>query len=323
MTKKHSVRTKRGNRHDNYFRGQFGNRDSARALLKVALSERQLEQIDLDSVRIESVALPDAGDVDTGFGDLVVSARLKSGGGLTFALIVEHKSRPDKYLMRQLLGYIAAIYAQDESVAVLPVTIYNGKSLWQKEKSFFSFHHADLPTQFLSDFGPHLINFVSVFVSLREAKVRSLVNGLPPRERLALQAMTNVWGAGTSEFIKFMEEADAVDENVRGVFIRRTFKYLSNNSKSFTIENVKQALSPISERDEAMQESMDLWLEQELPEIVSRWKSKAQKQGIELGKKSEKREIAMRLMDQGMSDCEIGRATGLALDQVQALKNGG
>ncbi len=80
-----------------------------------------------------------------------------------------------------------------------------------------------------------------------------------------------------------------------------------------------------------MQDSMELWLEQELPEMVSRWKSKAQKQGFEqgfklgneLGEKSEKREIAMRLIDLGKSDCEIGRATGLALDQVQALKIGG
>ncbi len=157
--------------------------------------------------------------------------------------------------------------------------------------------------------------------------MRAQVRSLPARERLALQAMADVWDADAQLFAELAAQSKAISEDERGVFNRKTFDYLSDGGQSFTMESVAVALEPIIAEDNEMREVTVAWVKEHFPTVAEDWRSKGFEQGIEQGieqgERRATRKLARKLMSDGMSEADIRRLTGLSSKELSQLKNGG
>ncbi|HFA48302.1 MAG TPA: hypothetical protein ENJ95_04705 [Bacteroidetes bacterium] len=75
------------------------------------------------------------------FSDKLFSAKLKTGGRVTLACLVEHKSFVPPFIYHQLEQYVVAKREHDRKnkkplSATIPIVIYHGKEKWKKKPPF-------------------------------------------------------------------------------------------------------------------------------------------------------------------------------------------
>ena len=192
-----AVRT-RGNAHDYFFRSLVSSPDKVRAIFRLAFSAVQLEHFDLDTVAIEPGNWVDADELHEQRADLVVSVHLKSGENLLVFVLAEHKSRPDRGLMVQLLKYQSSLYVQRKANAVLPVVVYHGKQPdWPGERTFLASRR--LPEGFAE---------------------------IDPEVGLGFQLMADIWETGVQTYPRLMKRSLVLPAGVRLSFLKRALLYL-------------------------------------------------------------------------------------------------
>ena len=125
-------------KHDEFFRRIYSLPEFATDLIKIGLSGKTQELINLDKIRLESER----------FGsktvDLMFSAPFKEAGreDCRLFILIEHKSSCDpKGLFRQIFSYQCGFYEkslrEDKPPGpLIPLVIYHGKSSWKGEGSF-------------------------------------------------------------------------------------------------------------------------------------------------------------------------------------------
>jgi len=127
---------------DAFFRESFGRREIAQDFLRHHLPAPLLAVIDLETLEIAKDSYV-AQDLRGSFADLVY--RVGNGTSqLSIYLLFEHKSRPEHWILLQLLRYITA--AGDEYrkqhpetrhlPPVYPLVIYHGRRRWRVPKTF-------------------------------------------------------------------------------------------------------------------------------------------------------------------------------------------
>ncbi len=252
---------------------------------------------------------------------------LKGGCDVAVSIIVEHKSHPDDGVMRQLLRYMAALYDENAN-GVLPVILFHGKEPWRKKKSFFEFEHAKLPEKYLSEFGCNLIGFDAIFVSLRDPAIQKRLIRLPHQVRLVIRAMTNIWDADWKELMDWIEESRRLPEERRNIWLRSLLIYFGKTAGIVKIRLIGEELRTKAPGDSYMQEVLEIWKD-ELPETMAEVYEKGVEMGVEMGmeKGMEKgaqnnaREVAVRMIQGGMSDQAVQEISKLTLQEIKELRN--
>ena len=231
-----AVRT-RGNAHDYFFRSLVSSPDKVRAIFRLAFSAVQLEHFDLDTVAIEPGNWVDADELHEQRADLVVSVHLKSGENLLVFVLAEHKSRPDRGLMVQLLKYQSSLYVQRKANAVLPVVVYHGKQPdWPGERTFLASRR--LPEGFAEDFSGLLLSFGVSLVDLRRPSNRERFAEIDPEVGLGFQLMADIWETGVQTYPRLMKRSLVLPAGVRLSFLKRALLYLLMVNPSLTIESI-------------------------------------------------------------------------------------
>ena len=340
----------RGPWHDRFFKSHFETPEQIKSLLILALTAAELKLFDLSSITVRKSSLPDAAELQEHLSDLIVEVRLKSGDQVVIGILIEHKSGQDRELMRQLLVYMARLYDRN-TPAVLPVTIYHGRSKWRREKSFHAFEHAGLPHSFLTAFKEYLIDFKTIFINLRDERVRQRLAKLPLKERLALQVMAGIWEADADRFASWLVQCRSLPQKERAATIGSLHNYFAQTHESITIPQVNQALQTKRSGARTMQDR------QLIDEIIKEWNGvlpesygeaysqgieKGRIEGIEEGRKEGKKEgriegieegkkevirqttyeFAQRMIEDGMPAPDIQRYTQLSLEEIEKLRNG-
>jgi hypothetical protein len=95
--------------HDQFFHKAFDNPDRARELLRVALPERIARRLDLESLTIRKGIFVDS-KVRRATSDLLLETRTLGRQRLLIYILLEHKSKPDRSTMLQLLRYMVSIW---------------------------------------------------------------------------------------------------------------------------------------------------------------------------------------------------------------------
>ncbi len=313
--------------HYHFFGTHFETPEQIRPLLWFILATYRRDLLDLDSITVRKGNLPDAAELKEYLSDLIVDIPLKSGERVVISVLIEHKSGADPGLMRQLLTYMARLYAKD-ALAVLPVTIYHGRLQWKREKTFHAFQHEGLPGEFLDAFGDYLIDFRTIFVNLGDEEVRRRMAELPLRERLALQAMADIWEADQDTYSDWMEQTAPLPKSEREDFIRSYHKYFTNTHRSVTMGELEQALQTkrsgartMPEREQ-LEEIMRQW-KGVMPQSVAEAEARGNKIGEERGAHKAACEMAERLIRDGKSDLEVQRYTKLSTEEIEQMRNGG
>ena len=161
--------------YDRLFRRIFSHPQAGADLARNILPAQYLEQIDLDSIRIDSESYIDE-ILREHFTDLLMSfTKIGSEGTdqLYIYLLVDHKSSPEKWTPFQLLRYVGKIYQKiiadakkssdcpmpEKMPEVIPIIFYHGIEQW----------NYPLETQALIDGiagGEHIPHFRPIFFDI-------------------------------------------------------------------------------------------------------------------------------------------------------------
>lgn len=131
-----------GTPHDRYFRESFGRLEIARDFLLQNLPAALLAEIDLTTLEISKDTYVGE-DLREDCSDLVYRVACQ-GGELQVYLLFEHKSRPEHWILLQLLRYVVASgeeYRKQHPQArrlppVYPLVLYHGTRQWRVPASF-------------------------------------------------------------------------------------------------------------------------------------------------------------------------------------------
>lgn len=123
--------------HDNFFRAILADKQVAIAYFKSVLPEHIAQLLDFSTMEQVSGTYMSESLAKT-IADVVYRCQRKDGkGSLDISLLVEHKSRPDKYTPVQLGGYIFSGYQQqlqhdDKQLSpIIPILFYHGEEKWE------------------------------------------------------------------------------------------------------------------------------------------------------------------------------------------------
>lgn len=123
--------------HDSFFRSLLADSRMALDYFKSALPDHIIQLLDLTTLE----RVPDSyvsGELEKAMSDVVYRCRRRDGkGSVSVCLLVEHKSRLDKYTPVQVGGYIFSGYqlqisqGQKELTPIIPILFYHGRQKWE------------------------------------------------------------------------------------------------------------------------------------------------------------------------------------------------
>lgn len=123
--------------HDNFFRAILADKQVAIAYFKSVLPERLAQLLDFPTMEQVSGTYVSESLAKT-MADVVYRCHRKDGkGSMDISLLVEHKSRPDKYTPIQIGGYIFSGYQQQIEegkkylLPIIPILFYHGEQQWE------------------------------------------------------------------------------------------------------------------------------------------------------------------------------------------------
>ena len=155
---------------DELFKFLYKNKERARDLVEEVLPGPVLARLDLESIRVHDVSYLDD-DLARHFSDLVLGMNLKdSDDPVDMYCLLEHKSRPARFVGLQLLRYMALRWteclknkplAEGRQPSIIPVVIYQGGSNWRVPASFHELAH--FPPE---DFNAYAPDFVFEFFDI-------------------------------------------------------------------------------------------------------------------------------------------------------------
>lgn len=123
--------------HDSFFRSVLADSQMALDYFKSALPDHLIHLLDLATLK----RVPDSyvsGELEKTMSDVVYTCLRRDGkGDVAICLLVEHKSKPDKYTPVQVGGYLFSGYQQQikqrhrQLSPIIPVLFYHGKQKWE------------------------------------------------------------------------------------------------------------------------------------------------------------------------------------------------
>jgi len=123
--------------HDSLFKLFYSNKELFKELLKLILSKKELEALDLNSLELEKDSFE-----ERKFADLIfsISFKDKSKAKLQVFIILEHKSHYDRKAYTQLLDY--QVFLRKQSIQqvnyarpIIPMFFYHGEKPLKWKKS--------------------------------------------------------------------------------------------------------------------------------------------------------------------------------------------
>ena len=126
--------------HNNLFTFTLSHLPAARSLIETRFPASVVEQLELDSIAIESGSFVDPSLAEK-FSDVLLSVNLRgavkdSPQRVLAYVLFEHKSEPDPLTVLQLLSYVIRIWEREVREGrrlspILPLVIYHGDRPWQ------------------------------------------------------------------------------------------------------------------------------------------------------------------------------------------------
>ncbi len=130
--------------HNNLFIFALSHIPAARSLIETRFPASVVEQLDLDSISIESGSFVEPSLAEK-FSDVLLSIKLRnveeySSQRVLAYFLFEHKSEPDPLTVLQLLSYVIRIWEREiregrRLSPILPLVIYHGERPWNAPTS--------------------------------------------------------------------------------------------------------------------------------------------------------------------------------------------
>ncbi len=160
--------------HDKLFKEVMGDMETVKSFIQHYLPPKIVRLIDPESITIETDSYIEK-DLSEYFFDLLFRVKMQQEEAYVY-LLFEHKSKVDKHVSLQLLGYMTSIWKktvpQPLSV-ILPVVFYQGREKWEAPQWFSNrFSNADRMDGDLKEYIPDYKYELFEISSLREEEVK-------------------------------------------------------------------------------------------------------------------------------------------------------
>ena len=160
--------------HDRFFKEVLGDIETAKSFLQHYLPPKIVRLIDPESITIEKDSYIEK-DLSEYFFDLLFRVKMQREEGYVY-LLFEHKSKVDKHVSLQLLGYMTSIWKKTVPrplPVILPVVFYQGREKWEAPQWFSNrFSNTDRMDGDLKDYIPDYKYELFEISSLRDEEVK-------------------------------------------------------------------------------------------------------------------------------------------------------
>ncbi|MEX2590940.1 MAG: Rpn family recombination-promoting nuclease/putative transposase, partial [Chitinophagales bacterium] len=286
-------------KHDRFVKALFSQPEKARQYFEDSLPENVLKQIDLNSLQVQSGSFIDE-KLNNTFSDILFKVRLKDKKeSCWLSVLVEHKSRKDRYVTVQIGHYIFSALLQQirekkKPAPIVPVLFYHGAEKWDYHT------HRSLYDSFGSEILSFVPEFDYIFDNLQKRS---------DREIMALSA--KLW-SGSMLLLKYARDEDYLVKNA-GAIVTAIEDEEGNIIRQFIV----YFLSLIEQKEKVMDTLSDM------PEPV---KGKALSvydqlmlEGREKGIEENRRENTVSLYRNGVSVEVIATSFGLKKPEVVSI----
>jgi len=293
--------------HDTWYKKLFTNPRIVEDLLVAFVKEEFIQGIDFSSIKKLNASF-----VSEKFRNREsdVIYELKSNGrSAYFYLLIEFQSTVDRFMALRMASYVFQFHQEiqettksDRLIPVFPVLLYNGKERWNAPETFRELlAKSDIPTKFLPQFRYYPI-------AINRIPKRNLV-----KIRNAAAAVFYVENSTPEQILSNHDELIGILKHVfrsEGVQIVNSIVQWICRTRNVRRKSIKNYSD--------LMEVKDMW-----EEAVRRHEEKILERGIEKGieRGVEKNEmdVITRLVDLGMDDTFISKATGMTLTKVRLI----
>ena len=257
--------------------------------------------------------------------DLLFTCELQDNTHTCVFILIEHKSKPDKFVAVQVLTYMSLIWDFHRKKGTLPFIIplifYHGKENWKP-----------LSMRDLLPNNPELLKYVPDFTlpffSLKEIPSEKLFNDLKDKAMLILlKSLLQKDDEETNRYIAefILQKNNQIKDNEDFDMIHTLeifFNYLAEVNPEITIDTIGEQLAQLDTGGNNMR---GLTLKEQVGEHfyndgLERGKLEGEQLGLQKGRLEGLLQAAKKLLNM-CDDDEIAGITGLPLQQIQQLRS--
>ena len=307
------------------------NRALAIELLKFLLQHEQLAKLDFRTLKFETTVFTDA-DGNERRADAVVTIQTKDKQQIV--LLIEHKSTQDKGLLLQLLTY-QVLLETHLGGRVIPIVISNARRNWHIPQQFrdkFAGSANSIGDGVALDFGYLLLHLpdysqeeiIAMFPKshpyilplhcIRDLTDTKIANFFRSSLLLELEERVRLVERATDCFLKFNSALSlSMLENIEAKAIDRL--------EDRTMERIKLGREGWIEEgmEKGIKQGIEQGLEKGLEKGLEQGIEKGLEQGLEQGIEKGLLEVALRLLEKGISIAEVCDVTKLSRRKVSKL----
>jgi predicted transposase/invertase (TIGR01784 family) len=308
------------NPHDKFFKEIFGKPDLAADFVRNYLPPAIVNSLDLASLEVQKESFVDD-ELQESFADLIYRVRLNQSHKTAFVcLLFEHKSRPDKWAVFQILSYLLKFWERCKKQKtkklplVFPILFYHGQDKWEYSPNLSTlFDHRELsPLAFAAwqTYTPNFSYYLCDLSALEETEIRGQAV-----VRAALLIMKNIARLHEEpQLLNVWQSFGEVAHQSAVQYIRVMLKYASAANDKLTSEVVTHSLKrAFAKRGEKiMAPFVQDWLRQGREQGLQEGRQEGRQKGRQEGRQEGFIELTMRLLEK-----RIGRIT---LAQQRTIK---
>lgn len=307
--------------HDITFKKLFSQKEIAKDVIEQNLPQEVLEILDMDSLeQIEGSFI--SKKLQETFSDIIYKVNLNNQESY-IALLLEHKSSPDKLAVFQVAGYIIDLWTKiiaegkKEIPVVIPIIIYHGRGNWNYKTDVRELipDYNELP-EYIKEKLPVLKHEFINIATHQEKEFKQY----EPMTRMILKSMKYIFYTKEKlieEFLISVEElpTDINDENLHYV-IDILFIYYKNAINEITEEDIANKIRELGGKGEAI---MTILQAREQKGRVEGMEIGMEK-GMELGEMKKAKEVAKIGIIKGYDIKIIMDMSGLSQEEIEKIR---
>jgi len=299
--------------HDTTFKKLFGRTDIASDVIANHLPKDMINHLDLSTLKqIDGSFISES--LEGSFSDLMFQVTLE-GEEAYVALLLEHKSYPDKLTAFQVAKYMIDFWSKltengaKELPLIVPIVVYHGKGPWNYATDIRHLikNYETLPSAFKERMPVLKHDFINF-----QAQEEKDINTYEPMTRMVVRSFKYIFHDVDQLMESFLISLDevskrATDEDIQHL-VDLLLLYFSNASREFEEEAL---MNKIHDLDGKGEQIMTILQERE-----RRGKERGLEKGLEQGKKA----VVKNSLRENLPYQTISKITGLTIEKVKEIE---
>lgn len=302
--------------HDLHFKQIMKNKKFAQVIIRQHLSAEQLALINLSTLELQNSSFV-SGDMREKYSDILYKVKAKNGGDCFIYLLIEHQSTPDKLMAFRFLEYTVRGMREHldqgnkKLPLILPLLFYHGKQRPYPYGTdiFECFEDPALAKKyFLKPF--NLVDVTAIPDEELKKNTLTALFQLVMKHVLTRDLLPYIVDLAQRNILTTMVEKGFGNHIINVVYYIMAAGHVSDRE---AFENC------LIEHTGDLRKDIMTILEQYQQEKEQKYQQ-GMEQGMEQGLRKEKRSMAKRMLQEGLSIAFISRVTNLSIEAIEALQ---